>query len=471
MKAFFRNAALILLAILLAGCNKENDYKLAFSHNLHVTENGIACTDCHGKMTAGRFAAAGHTACKECHGDWIETKEISANTCGMCHKAKDLKKLPNVEYAKPASNAVSQVGSVFRHSDALTKRCAECHGTLLDKKLKLVPELTHKEKVRIRDQAHSWGMSCTACHENMDRKTPPPSHSQNWTRRHGTMGTQPDNACGVCHSKESCRECHQVTMPASHNNLWRLKTHGMQAAWKRERCLVCHQEDSCTACHASTRPQSHNAGWAKNHCQNCHPSRSTGTGCTLCHATGISSHPNPHPAGWLNAHCNNCHPGTVAAEPCSVCHGWSGIGSHPSPHKGDWLNAHCNNCHPGSSDPQQQCGTCHGVTGLGSHPNPHKAGWLNQHCNNCHPGSSDAQQCGLCHGVTGMSSHPNPHKAGWLNEHCNNCHPGSPGSLQCGVCHGFSTLAGHPNPHSAGWQTSHCFSCHPGSTTDQCAVC
>ena len=428
MKSFSQSVAFVLLSILLTGCDKDKA-RLAFSHNLHVTENGMACTDCHGKMTAGQFAAAGHAACKECHGDWIDTKEIGAKTCGVCHKVKDLKALPKAEVAKAATNTVAEAGSVFRHSDALTNRCAECHGALLDKKLSQVPELTRAEKIRIRERAHRWGLSCIACHEDMNRTTPPPSHSQNWTRRHGTLGTEPDNACGMCHTKESCRECHQVTKPASHNDLWRLKTHGTQAAWDRRRCQVCHREDTCTACHADTRPQSHNAGWQQNHCLNCHPSQSTGTGCTMCHKVAIESHPNPHAAGWLNTHCDNCHLSATMAGPCSVCH--------------------------------------KGITSASSHPNPHSAGWQDAHCGSCHAGSPEAQQCGVCHGFTTVSGHPNPHNVGWQDNHCFSCHPGSP-TDQCSTCHaGGSSLQVHkgtwPSYHdrfAPGSSVSLCYRCH-----------
>ncbi len=393
VKQLSKRAAVILLAVLLAGCNKDDGYKLVFSHNLHVAENDVTCLDCHGKMADGHFAKPGHAVCKECHSSWIETKEITAETCGMCHKGKDLQEFSKTE---PVPAAAGQVNGVFIHTEALANRCADCHGTLMDKKLKQVPELTHKEKVRIRDQAHHWGLSCTACHSDMDPKTPPPSHSQNWTRRHGTMGSQPDNACGVCHSKESCRDCHQVTLPSSHNNLWRLKTHGIQAAWDRGRCLVCHEQDSCTTCHESTRPQSHTAGWDKNHCNNCHPSKSTGTGCTLCHGDALESHPNPHSAGWLGKHCNNCHAGSPESRQCGVCHGWTDLGSHPNPHSVGWLGEHCNNCHAGTPE-SRQCGDCHGWSDMGSHPNPHSAGWRDRHCSSCHVDSPSQNNCATCH--------------------------------------------------------------------------
>ncbi len=301
---------LLLAALLLSGCDKDNAYSLTFSHNLHVSENGMSCANCHGKMTAGRFSIPTHAACKECHGDWIETKAMNAETCGKCHASKDLKTLPPSETPPaPAANT----SKLFVHTSALTNRCMDCHGAFMDKKLNRVPILAHKDKVRIRDQAHRWGLDCATCHTAMDRKTPPPNHRQNWSRLHGALGTQPDNACAMCHRDESCRECHQVTMPASHNNLWRNKTHGLQASFDRARCLVCHQQDSCEACHESNRPQSHNGNWEDRHCYACHMGPAAPNQCAVCHPGGNSVliHQGVWPAGHENRNitgCHRCHP-------------------------------------------------------------------------------------------------------------------------------------------------------------------
>jgi hypothetical protein len=315
-----------------------------------------SCADCHGTTEAGRCARPAHPACKECHGDWVETKSITADTCGKCHKVKDLKSLSPVDAAKPPAD--KKISSLFVHTDAVAKRCADCHGTLLDKKLEHVPELTRQAKIKLREQAHRWGMDCAACHAEMNPKTPPPNHRQEWTHLHGAVGKQPDNTCGMCHRDESCRECHQVTMPASHNNLWRLKTHGVQAARERSRCLVCHQQDACVACHGSNRPQSHTATWRQNHCLNCHPSQSTGTGCTECHKdTSLQSHPNPHSVGWRNNHCYSCHIGPPAPNDCMACHPG---GNSVMVHKDFWTEIHdrnppanfvnlCHECHEPSS--------------------------------------------------------------------------------------------------------------------------
>ena len=297
-----------LLIIVSSGCDKDKAHVLSFSHNTHVIGNEMDCSDCHGEIKDG-LKIPDHEVCATCHGDWIEAEVISKDTCGSCHQGGNLDALYKEQKA-PAAQPPYAATSVFIHTDTLAKRCKECHENLMDEKLKQVPKWTHEESVRIREQSHKSGMECAACHKDMDAETPPPNHDQNWTRRHGELGFQPDKACGVCHEEQSCRECHETTMPTSHNNLWRLKTHGIQAAWDRTRCMVCHEDDSCVACHAETRPQSHNAAWKDTHCLQCHPSEATDTGCTFCHEGGVDAHPNPHPAGWRSGHCRGCHNGT-----------------------------------------------------------------------------------------------------------------------------------------------------------------
>jgi len=459
MKPVFAGVALLVASILVAGCDKEAA-KLAFSHNLHVQDNGMACADCHGKAKDGHFAAPGHEACKDCHGDWMDEKKIDEKTCGMCHKVKHMKTALTALSDAPGKMTVKRENDVFAHTDALSNRCAECHGNLMDKKLAMVPPMTRKARIEIRDRVHVPGASCAACHIGITPQTPPPSHKFSWTQRHGMMSGQDEKACTVCHSEPSCRACHEVTQPASHNNLWRLKTHGVQAAWNRQKCLVCHEVDSCTTCHAETKPQSHNAGWRDGHCLKCHTSKERGTGCALCHEGTIDTHPNPHPGGFRSSHCNSCHPGSPETAQCGVCHGGDIVSGHPNPHAAGFRASHCNSCHVGSPE-ARQCAICHGSDG---HANPHPAGWRSQHCNSCHAGS-EAQGCSQCHeGVTSVANHPDPHGAGWRDRHCFSCHASSSAN-DCSPCHpgGNSTML-----HQSFWPSTHdrfgshgnCLYCH-----------
>lgn len=414
--------ALAAVAMILAGCDKEG-YKLSFSHALHVTDNGMACADCHEKGKDGRFKMPGHEACQSCHEEWLDEKNVSEATCGKCHKVKNLKTELAARQAAPKPMAAEAPKSVFAHTDALKDRCAECHGVLMGKALTQVPRMSREDRLKLRDAAHARDKNCASCHLEMDPGKAPASHTFDWTKKHGVLSRQDEKACVVCHSEPSCRECHETTQPESHNNLWRLKTHGVQAAWDRQRCLVCHEVDSCETCHQETKPRSHGAGWRDRHCYECHTSKERGTGCALCHEGTIDAHPNPHPAGFRSQHCDTCHPGSPAARQCEVCHGGQLLENHSNPHSAGWRDQHCSRCHEDSS----RCSQCHeGVTGLDTHPDPHGAGWRDRHCFTCHEGSA-ATECTPCH--PGGNS-IQVHQGAWTPIHelfqnqnvCYNCH-------------------------------------------------
>jgi hypothetical protein len=338
MRIFHLITCAALIAF-LTGCEEEERYQLRFSHNLHVTENGMGCEDCHGAPGQPDFKAITHATCLDCH-DEPEAEEISAETCGICHQAKQValyeaaSKLPEGEAAeteemKAGDEEPDQVAdeqaavsskSVFVHTEALAGKCADCHSYLLDAELVSVPELAHDDIVSIRNQAHRSGQECSTCHVDMDPAIAPGSHDIAWTKRHGQFAMQPDASCSVCHTQDSCADCHSVMQPASHNNMFRMKTHGTMAAWNRASCQVCHTEDSCTSCHATTRPKSHNARWGApgfkpTHCIGCHNTSSPGDGCVTCHEGGNDV--MLHARYWGNAPINHNQPGI---QNCYICH-------------------------------------------------------------------------------------------------------------------------------------------------------
>ncbi len=272
--------------LFLSGCDEEK-YALKFSHHLHVTENEMACDECHGEPGEPSFKALSHETCVDCH-DEPEAEEISQETCGYCHQEKQL---PELKDWKSATNAPTR--SVFVHTAALAGKCQDCHGALMAEGLVSVPAPRRSDVLEIREEAHASGRDCLECHVDMDRHQRPPDHDQLWQQRHGMFGMQDDASCNVCHSEDSCKECHSVMQPRNHNNLWRLKTHGVMAAWDREGCVVCHEEDSCVSCHSQARPRSHRGRWSSpgskttpTHCVSCHTSASEGEGCVVCHEGG-----------------------------------------------------------------------------------------------------------------------------------------------------------------------------------------
>lgn len=379
-------ACLVALAV-VQGCKEKDDFVLLVDHAVHVVENEMECADCHASNKAGGFVRPGHRVCNECHDDIIETKKIEKKTCGVCHREKNLAEIPE----RPAPPDKSRS---FVHGAGLGLKCDDCHTSVKTEKTAWVPPMSRRQIIRIRDRYHAAKRPCEECHLDMDPKVAPANHKRAWVRLHGLRATADPALCSTCHHEETCRECHQSTMPSSHNALWRMKTHGIRASFDRRKCQVCHEEDFCVACHAETRPRSHVGGWDRAHCYGCHTSESAGTGCSTCHEASLEAHPNPHKAGWRQRHCNQCHPGTVEYRQCLLCHP-GGVRAHPNIHKAGWQNQHCINCHPGNPG-SRQCSICH-PGGLPAHPDPHRAGWRKSHCVSCHAGGANRDECAVCH--------------------------------------------------------------------------
>lgn len=421
MNRFARNsliAGLSLGLLLLSGC-KEEDYRLVFSHNLHVEENGMDCDECHGGFSPEGFTRVSHATCADCHEE-VESEDISKKTCGICHVQKTRE-----EFDQLAREPRSGPRGVFVHTEALAGQCADCHGGILNEDLTSVPKLDRQDVLAIRNRSHAREQDCSQCHVDMDMDTPPQNHELDWQQRHGFFASQEDAACSVCHTENSCQECHSVTQPRSHNNLWRRKTHGVEAMWGRESCTLCHEPESCDSCHQEVKPMSHTAAWKDTHCVNCHTSPSSGEGCVVCHQDGvIDSHPNPHPAGFRSRHCDNCHPGTPQAESCAICHE-GGFDAHPNPHSAGWRSRHCDNCHEDSPQ-RDKCNYCHETT-VANHPDPHSGGWRDRHCVTCHQGSAQNNDCSRCHEGGGNvlvheDSWPDYHNRFGTAAMCFDCH-------------------------------------------------
>lgn len=311
---FIQGTAVAVLLVLFAGCKEEDKHQLRFSHYLHVEDMEMACSDCHGDL--GEFQVISHATCIDCH-DEPEAKQMTPETCGMCHIQDKLYKLKLVD-----TNAVEKTAAraVFVHTEALESRCAECHGELMNEELETVPMLNRRDIVAIRETAHGSGQDCLTCHVDMARNQMPANHDVAWMKRHGQLGIQDEASCNVCHSEDSCKECHSVMQPVNHNNIWRMKSHGAVAAWNRASCQVCHEEDSCASCHAENRPRSHNGRWAApgakpSHCIGCHNTSTPGDGCVTCHEGGNDV--MLHEQYWGGASIDHNQPGI---ENCYICH-------------------------------------------------------------------------------------------------------------------------------------------------------
>lgn len=312
-----RISAAAACSILLCGCEEE-EYQLRFSHYMHVEDIGMECSDCHGEP--GVFQSISHDSCIDCHEE-PEAKQITTETCGMCHVQERLYRLKLLETdVEDADEETPAAVSVFVHTESLEGRCAECHESLMDEEMEIMSRMQRSDILAIREASHGSGQDCTTCHVELSPSFSPASHDRAWTKRHGMMAMQDEASCTICHTEDSCTDCHSVIQPASHNNVFRMQTHGAVAAWDRNSCQVCHTEDSCTSCHADTRPRSHNARWGApgyrpTHCIGCHDTSSPGDGCVTCHEEGNDV--MLHERYWGGAPIDHS---LLTTESCYICH-------------------------------------------------------------------------------------------------------------------------------------------------------
>jgi len=316
--------AVSTLLILSPGCKKDNFY-LNYNHNLHVVENEIECSTCHTE-TAGAMSRPDHSVCSECHE--IDEDNPSAD-CLLCHKVKSP---DQIEVRYPEQPETKEI--VFSHEkhDYMNVGCQDCHTQAAEStsaKEDILPQM--KACLTCHDDQTAPRKQCSVCH--VESSPVNATHKPDWEYRHGLESKAANSNCLVCHSEDTCIECHQDKKPKDHNNTWRRITHGGEAAWNRSRCMVCHQEDFCDRCHRSTLPRSHktgawNSGVAPVHCSQCHfPSGSVG--CGVCHesAPHSSAIPSPHPP-YSGFTCEACHPTPVGVYPphqdpgiaCTTCH-------------------------------------------------------------------------------------------------------------------------------------------------------
>jgi hypothetical protein len=318
---------------MLVGALVQSERPFAFSHRLHVEEEGLECGDC--------------------HGTWEDLEDPGmprAAQCALCHKDLDAEKPPELQVASlfegerfRAARAGHQSDEIlFSHQKHATRGldCTACHaevasdeGTLAQRGAALRMTMDacldcHAESSGPRDS------ECAACHAEIRSGVAPPSHSANWTRYHGTFvrGRTNERAgqCALCHTQTDCTSCHQIELPESHNNYWRRRGHGLTASMDRDSCATCHDTDSCQRCHDETRPMSHTGAWGEpqdRHCLACHePLRANS--CVVCHAaTPSHDQATPLPPDHLpSMDCRLCHgngqplPHVDNGQTCTSCH-------------------------------------------------------------------------------------------------------------------------------------------------------
>ncbi len=258
-----------------------------FNHKFHVTEAGLACTDCH--VAAGKSKSVtdnlhpGHDQCQQCHEDQL------ANTCGYCHLNPD-----NIE---PRTVPVREL--VFSHEKHVAMKdvqCTTCHAGIEADTTSSATHLPAMDKCTTCHNNVTAGNVCETCHTNLATLLPPDHLQSDFRRFHGEtvrLGTL-NVECASCHSESFCQECHdpvqlkafgkkdlnadprprtspkdqpaQTTVQRVHDLNYRL-THGIDARSRASNCASCHDtQEFCVPCHQTGgninqfkfKPPSHN---------------------------------------------------------------------------------------------------------------------------------------------------------------------------------------------------------------------
>ncbi len=330
-----------LLALLgLAGCaifgSLQNGEKpFAFSHKLHVDDQGLGCADCHTK--------------------WDKSDDPgmpSAKQCALCHADIDAQKPPEKQISQlfdgdkfkaklysdlPAENVFTHQKHAGRDSECLVCHAAVAKSDAVEPSMRLGMDdcqKCHTERKGPTD--------CAACHQTIRLDVPPPNHGAQWKREHGrVMRAHNQDAraerCDTCHSAASCLQCHRSEAPENHDSYWRQRGHGLSASMDRRSCSACHEPESCQACHSENAPANHTGNWGAptdRHCLTCHEPLRYEESCQICHkstpshalATPLPISSPPIPPHLPGMNCRQCHgngqplPHADNGDSCTGCH-------------------------------------------------------------------------------------------------------------------------------------------------------
>lgn len=333
---FAAQAGLALAALALFGCAlieglKPGPRALAFSHKLHVTEEGLDCVSCHEDLArSDEPGLPPLDGCLVCHEDLDEGKPPERQIASLFDQESETFR------AVHASRLSGEL--VFSHQlhVAAIEDCGACHRGI-DTDERIGPGIGVRMAACVEchlESSVSADDACATCHLEITDDWQPASHHHNWRRRHGPVVRSESDAttddCSMCHAESLCAGCHLDDPPDDHDNYFRRRGHGVLSSMDRDRCAVCHRSDSCDRCHAEVRPDSHGGNWGGTqsvHCLGCHFPLS-GESCSVCHK-GAPSHLEAAPKPDWHTPAMNCR----------QCHG----AGQPLPHvdKGD----DCNACH------------------------------------------------------------------------------------------------------------------------------
>jgi predicted CXXCH cytochrome family protein len=314
--------------------------RLAFSHKLHVEDQGLGCEQCHDGIAKADNVSTSYlpvrTTCLECH---------DLSSCKVCGEVP-LQRQPQ---------EVSETTVRFSHKSHVERvggDCTKCHANA--KTATALPVDVPKMSVCLGCHNHAQQYEeakCAGCHPALQRlpleAVAEFSHAGDWIQRHGLMARSDGATCLECHPQVMCTSCHSTVQPASPARLYPeqvgrtlihrgdfLTQHPIDARADGDLCFRCHRTRFCEDCHKTwglvgqANPNPHPAGWvsptspnfhgreAREHietCAACHDQPRPN--CVECHQVGGPGG-NPHPSGFLKRHDKD----DLNGETCRACH-------------------------------------------------------------------------------------------------------------------------------------------------------
>jgi hypothetical protein len=354
---------------------------IRFSHQKHITGEGVECSACHGgveKSTAATENFLGTmAACYACHDQ--ETTE-----CSFCHKEAG----PNYTAFAPTTREIK-----FNHALHVDQglKCEQCHAGLDQTDFSTPTSFPGMAACMGCHDGTKASNECAVCHSDASRLRPV-SHTPEWLHRHNTLVRVEEQNCAMCHGVNDCQECHEgailvegrenapdhfapfaptasapkkpLILERVHSLDYR-STHGLDARGKERDCQTCHEPATfCAECHRvegnvnEFKPQWHGGpDWGAiaggvgsgggrhaelarrdlENCAACHDVQGEDPTCLACHmdrTPGLGSDPRTHEPGYmhdvhgswhsdLDETCYACHSPSPFSSPgfCTYCHG------------------------------------------------------------------------------------------------------------------------------------------------------
>lgn len=318
-----------LAGCVLVGSLSDGPKPLAFSHKLHVGDQGLGCTDCHLKWNSAEDPGLPSAKqCALCHEE-IDAQKPIERRIGVLFDGQNFK-------ASRFSRQSSEI--VFSHQKHAVRNedCLPCHAALATNE-RVEPGLKLSMDTCRACHAEKHGPAqCKDCHSEIRSDVRPRNHGPVWKREHGSAFRAREHEdkqqrCDLCHQESSCSACHKSEPPANHNGFWRRRGHGLAASMDRKSCATCHEAESCEACHRETKPMNHSGSWGEplaRHCLTCHEPLRYEDNCQTCHKDTPSHQLAPPPPAWHipAMNCRQCHgngqplPHVDNGDTCISCH-------------------------------------------------------------------------------------------------------------------------------------------------------